>query len=49
MRGDNMLMSISNHRYLAIRPHAPGPAAVSATGPSPDRKEGACFKWKAVE
>jgi xylan 1,4-beta-xylosidase len=49
MRGDTMLMSLTNHRYLATKPNAPGPVTVSATGPSPDRKDGACFKWQAVE
>lgn len=48
MRGDVMLMSLTNHRYLATRPNNPGPVAVSADGPRPDRKDGACFKWKAV-
>ena len=49
MRGDTMLMSLVNHRYLATKPNAPGPVTVAATGPRPDRKGGACFKWKAVD
>jgi beta-xylosidase len=49
MRGDTMLMSLSNHRYLATKPNEPGPVTVSATGPRPARKGGAEFKWKAVE
>ena len=49
MRGDTMLMSLTNHRYLATKPNAPGPVTVSADGPRPDRKGGACFKWKEVE
>jgi xylan 1,4-beta-xylosidase len=49
MRGDIMLMSLANHRYLATKPNNPGPVTVSATGPQPDRKDGACFKWKGVE
>jgi xylan 1,4-beta-xylosidase len=49
MRGDTMLMSLTNHLYLATRPDAPGPVTASATGPRPDRKGGACFKWRAVE
>jgi xylan 1,4-beta-xylosidase len=49
MRGDTMLMSLINHRYLATQPNNPGPVTVTATGPRPDRKDGACFKWKAVE
>jgi xylan 1,4-beta-xylosidase len=49
MRGDTMLMSLTSHRYLATNPNTPGPVTVSATGPRPDRKGGACFKWKASE
>jgi hypothetical protein len=49
MRGDTMFMSLVNHRYLAAKPDEPGPVTVTATGPSPARKNGACFKWKAVE
>jgi xylan 1,4-beta-xylosidase len=49
MRGDTMLMSLVNHRYLATQPKNQGPVTVSATGPRPDRKGGACFKWKAAE
>jgi hypothetical protein len=49
MRGDTMLMSLTNHRYLATKPNEPGPVAVTATGPRPARKGGAEFKWKAVE
>jgi len=49
MRGDTMLMSLVNHRYLATRPNRPGPVSASATGPRPDRRGGACFRWKAVE
>ena len=49
MRGDTLLMSLTNHRYLAAKPNEPGPVAVSATGPRPARKGGAEFRWKAVE
>ena len=49
MRGDTMLMSLTNHRYLATKPNAPGPVTATATGPSPARKGGAEFKWKTVE
>jgi hypothetical protein len=49
MRGDTLLMSLVNHRYLATKPNEPGPVTVTATGPSPARKGGAEFKWKAVE
>jgi beta-xylosidase len=49
MRGDTMLMSLVNHRYLSTRPNERGPVTVSATGPSPARTGGECFKWKTVE
>ena len=46
MRGDTMLMSLTNHRYLATKPNSPGPVTATATGPTPARKGGACFKWQ---
>jgi beta-xylosidase len=49
MRGDTMLMSLANHRYLSTQPNSPGPVPASATGPRPDRKDGACFQWKVIE
>ena len=49
MRGDTMLMSLTNHRYLATKPNEPGAVTVTATGPSPARKSGSEFKWKTVE
>ena len=49
MRGDTMLMSLTNHRYLATKPTEPGPITVSAAGPSPARKGCAEFKWNEVE
>jgi beta-xylosidase len=49
MRRDIMLMALTNHRYLATKPNAPGPVGFNATGPSPARKGGAEFRWKAIE
>lgn len=49
MRGDTVLMSLTNHRYLATKPNQPGPVTVAATGPSPARKSGVEFKWNIVE
>lgn len=46
MRGDVMLMSLVNHRYLTTTPNVPGRVTASATGPNPARKGGACFKWQ---
>jgi xylan 1,4-beta-xylosidase len=49
MRGDTMLMSLTNHQYLATKPDSPGEVTANATGPQPARKSGAEFKWKIVE
>ena len=50
MRGDTMLMSLVNHRYLATQPNEPGPVTVSAVGPRPDRKGGDCSSGrKSIE
>jgi beta-xylosidase len=49
LRGDTAFMSLVNHRYLAATPGAPGPVTATATGPSPARKNGVCFKWKTIE
>jgi beta-xylosidase len=49
MRGDTILLSLTNHRYLATEPNHPGPVTITATGPTPARKGGACFKWKTVD
>ena len=48
MRGDTMLMSLTNHRYLATTPDAPGVATVTALGASAARKSRAEFRWKVV-
>jgi hypothetical protein len=44
-----MFMSQANHRYLATKPNNAGPVTVTTTGPTPARKGGECFKWKAVD
>ncbi len=49
MRGDTMFMSTASHRYLAATPGSTGPVTASATGPSPARRAGACFRWRAVD
>jgi len=49
MRGDTMLMSLSNHRYLTTKPNSPGPVTATSTGPHPDRKGGECFKWTIAQ
>ena len=49
MRGDTMFMSLVNHCYMATKPNEPGQVTVTATGPTPARKQGECFKWKIVD
>ncbi|TWU31149.1 endo-1,4-beta-xylanase [Novipirellula artificiosorum] len=49
MRGDTMLMSLVNHRYLNTSPKEPASVEVSASGPRPDRKGGACFQWEEIK
>lgn len=49
MRGDTLLMSLVNHRYLATQPNSPGPVTITATGPTAARNGGECFRWKAAE
>jgi hypothetical protein len=44
MRGDTMFMSLTNHRYLTTKPNHPGLVTVTASGPTPARKSGECFK-----
>jgi hypothetical protein len=46
-RGDTLLMSLVNHRYI-VAPKTPGDVAADRPGPAPDRKDGSCFTWKVV-
>jgi beta-xylosidase len=51
LRGDTMLMSLTNHRYLTTTPDSPSfntarPVTATSTGPTPARKGGSCFKWR---
>jgi hypothetical protein len=34
MRGDSILMTLTNHRYLATQPNSPGPVTADHTGGS---------------
>ena len=46
----SVLLGLASLAALAQNPVPnAGPFTASATGPRPDRKGGACFKWKAVE
>ncbi len=49
MRGDTAFMSLVNHRYLVAKPNESGPVLANATGPTPARKGGECFKWKVAD
>jgi hypothetical protein len=49
MRGDTAFMSLANYRYLATKPNAIEPVTAIATGPTPARQDGVCFKWKIIE
>lgn len=49
MSGDMMLMSLTNHRYLATTPGTRSPVTATALGASPARKSGAEFKWKTAD
>ena len=49
MRGDTMLMTLTNHQYLATKPNTPAAVTANAIGPAPARKSGAEFKWKEVD
>jgi hypothetical protein len=49
MRGDIVLMSLTNHKYMNTQPNSPGQVTVTTTGPRPDRKSGAEFKWEVVK
>jgi len=49
LRGDTMLMTLTNHQYLATKPNAPGPVTANALGAAPARKSGAEFKWKVAD
>ena len=48
MRGDTMLMTLTNHKYIATKPNNPGAVTADAIGPAPARKSGAEFKWKEI-
>jgi xylan 1,4-beta-xylosidase len=49
MRGDTMLMSLTNHQYLASKPNTSARVTANALGASPARKSGAEFKWKEAQ
>lgn len=48
MKGDLMLMSLYNHRYLVADPHARSLCSADSRGTTPDRKDGSCFAWETI-
>jgi hypothetical protein len=44
--GDLNLLSLATHRQLRIDPKS-GKVFADSPGPSPDRKDGSCFVWRA--
>lgn len=48
LRGDLMLMALTNHRYLTVRPRQRSLCAADAPGTRPDRRDGSCFRWQVV-
>ena len=49
LRGDLMLMSLANHRYLLAQPRARSLCAADAPGTTPARLDGTCFRWQVVK
>jgi xylan 1,4-beta-xylosidase len=49
LKGDLMLMSLYNHRYLFADPYARSLCSADAPGARSDRKGGACFVWNILE
>ena len=47
MRGDTMLMSLTNHRYLATQPNTPGPVTVNSLGARPLERVGRSSNGKS--
>ena len=48
LRGQCMLLSLKNHRYIGLDPLTGEPYSAESPGARPDRKEGACFRWTEV-
>jgi xylan 1,4-beta-xylosidase len=45
-RGDTLLLSLVTHRYVSVPLQSSGGSvAANHAGPSPDRKDGSCFRW----
>lgn len=46
LKGDLMLLSLANHRYLFADPGARSLCSADARGTRPDRRDGSCFVWQ---
>jgi beta-xylosidase len=49
IRNDSMLMTLTNHQYLATKPNIPGQVTANALGASSHRKSGTEFKWQIAK
>ncbi|MCB9281060.1 MAG: glycosyl hydrolase 43 family protein [Lewinellaceae bacterium] len=49
LKGDVMFLSLHNHRFIAVDPHAGSLCSADAAGARPDRKGGACFYWAPAD
>jgi hypothetical protein len=47
-RGEILLLSLATHRHI-VAPKTPGAVAADDPGPAPDRRDGSCFVWKALQ
>jgi hypothetical protein len=47
-RGETLFLSLAAHRYIVV-PKDAGVAAADHPGPAPDRKDGSCLTWKALD
>lgn len=49
LRNECMLLSLKTNRYVGLAPETGEPYSADCAGSRPDRKDGAVFKWKALE
>jgi beta-xylosidase len=48
LRGQCMLLSLKNHRYVAVDPLTGEPYSAESPGARPDRKDGSVFEWSEM-
>lgn len=49
LRNECMLLSLKTNKYVGLTPETGEPYSADWAGSRPDRKDGAVFKWKALE